>query len=49
MSDESHLGVCPNCSHDIRPIDELITFKRSDDSIGMFAECPSCEEVIEPA
>ncbi len=48
MSDDSRLGVCPNCGHDIRPIDELITFERSDDSIGMFAECPSCEEVVEP-
>jgi uncharacterized Zn finger protein len=48
MSDDSRLGVCPNCGHDIRPIDELITYERSDNSIGVFAECPSCTAVIAP-
>ena len=48
MSDDSRLGVCPNCSHDIRPIDELITYELSDKSIGVFAECPSCTTVIAP-
>ena len=48
MSDDSRLGVCPNCGHDIRPIDELITYERSDSTIGVFAECPACGEVIDP-
>jgi uncharacterized protein with PIN domain len=47
-SNEGRLGACPNCGHEIRPMDELITYERSDRSIGMFAECPSCEAVIEP-
>jgi uncharacterized Zn finger protein len=48
MSDDSRLGVCPNCGHDIQPIDELITYERSDSTIGVFAECPACGEVIDP-
>lgn len=48
MNDDPHLGVCPNCGHDIRLMDELITYERSDDSIGVFAECPACGAVIDP-
>ena len=40
MSDDSRLGVCLDCGHDIRLIKELITYERSDDTIGVFAECP---------
>jgi hypothetical protein len=47
-NDDPRLGVCPNCGHDIRPVDELITYERSDESIGVFAGCPSCEMVINP-
>ncbi|WP_455431121.1 DUF7837 family putative zinc-binding protein [Salinigranum halophilum] len=46
--DNRTLGACPNCGHIIRPLDELITYERSDSSIGVFAECPSCEEVVNP-
>ncbi len=33
---------------DIHERDELITYRRSDDSIGVFAECPSCDAVVDP-
>jgi hypothetical protein len=46
--DDGRLGTCPHCGHDIRKGDELITYQRSDDSIGVFAECPSCETVVDP-
>lgn len=46
--DNRTLGTCPNCGHPIRPLDELITYERSDSSVGVFAECPSCEEVVNP-
>lgn len=49
MSDESRLGVCPHCGHEIRATDALITYERSDSTIGVFAECPACEAVINPA
>jgi hypothetical protein len=44
----SRLGVCPNCGHDIHPIDELITYERSDSPIGVSAEFPACGEVVDP-
>lgn len=47
-TDERRLGACPNGGHGIQPIDELIPDERSDDSIGVFAECPSCEAVVRP-
>jgi len=45
---ERTLGTCPNCGHLIRAVNELITYERSDNSIGIFAECPSCDEVVNP-
>jgi hypothetical protein len=48
MTENRRLGGCPNCGHAIRPIDELITYERSDESIGVYAECPSCEAVVSP-
>jgi uncharacterized Zn finger protein len=48
MSDDARLGVCPHCGHGIRQIHELITYKRSDETVGVFAECPACAAVIEP-
>jgi uncharacterized Zn finger protein len=42
------IGVCPNCGQDIRTIDELIAYERSNSTIGVFAECPCCGEVVEP-
>lgn len=47
-TDHGRLGACPDCGHDIRPVDEIITYERSDSTIGVFAACPSCEEVVSP-
>ncbi|MFQ3284851.1 MAG: hydrogenase maturation factor HypF (carbamoyltransferase family) [Natronomonas sp.] len=47
-TDDRWLGACPNCGDRIRPIDELIAYERSDSTLGVFAECPSCESVISP-
>lgn len=47
-SDDRRLGTCPDCGGEIRAVDELITYERSDGSVGMFAECPVCEEVVTP-
>jgi predicted RNA-binding Zn-ribbon protein involved in translation (DUF1610 family) len=47
--EDGRLGVCPNCGHEVRAVDELITYERADSSVGIFAECPSCEAVIEPS
>ncbi|MGM0717107.1 MAG: hypothetical protein ACQET5_08020 [Halobacteriota archaeon] len=31
----------------VRAVDALITHEQSDDSIDTFAECPSCERVVD--
>lgn len=48
MSDDRRLGTCPNCGQSIRPVDEIITYERSDESIGVYAECPFCQTVVTP-
>jgi len=47
-TNDGRLGVCPRCGHDIRTADELITYERSDSTVGVFAECPSCRGVVTP-
>jgi uncharacterized Zn finger protein len=47
-TDDRPLGTCPNCGHDVRRIDELISYRRSDNTTGVFAECPSCGDVVSP-
>lgn len=42
------LGRCPDCGTEISIEWTLIEYERSDGEIGVFAECPSCEEVVEP-
>ncbi|WP_449404867.1 DUF7837 family putative zinc-binding protein [Haloplanus natans] len=48
MAGDHPSGCCPNCGHDIRPVDHPISYERSDRSVGVFAECPSCGAVVEP-
>ena len=47
-TNNGRLGVCPNCGHEIRTGDELITYERSNSTTGVFAECPSCRAVVNP-
>jgi NAD-dependent SIR2 family protein deacetylase len=46
--DSSSLGHCPDCGRSIPPGWKLIEYEQEDGSMGVFAECPSCEEVIKP-
>jgi hypothetical protein len=48
VTDDERLGTCPNCGHGIDPRDELISYERSDSTLGVFAECPGCERVVSP-
>jgi uncharacterized Zn finger protein len=48
MTADERLGVCPNCGHGIRSVDELISYERSDDTHGVYAKCPFCGAVVAP-
>jgi len=47
-ANDGHLGTCPRCGSVVERRDELISYTRSDDSVGVFAECPSCASVVAP-
>jgi len=47
-ADESPLGGCPDCGESIPPAWRLIDYEKDDGSEGIWAECPSCEDVVEP-
>ncbi|WP_449421037.1 DUF7837 family putative zinc-binding protein [Salinigranum halophilum] len=46
--DSSSPGSCPDRGRSIPSGWTLITFERDDGSTDVFAECPSCGEVIQP-
>lgn len=42
------LGHCPTCEREIAQAWKLIEYEQADGSLGVFAECPSCEKVVKP-
>ncbi len=42
------LGHCPTCNREISQAWKLIEYEQADGDTGIFAECPSCDEVIKP-
>jgi len=42
------LGACPQCGREIPPAYLLIEYELEDDTVGQWAECPECEEVVDP-
>jgi uncharacterized protein with PIN domain len=48
VTGDRRLGRCPDCGHELRPADELISYERSEGSVGVFAECPGCGRVVAP-
>jgi hypothetical protein len=46
--DESSLGRCPNCGESISPGWLLVEYEKTDGTEGLWAECPSCEDVVAP-
>lgn len=49
MSDKRKtLGRCPRCDEQIPPAWALVEYEKDDGSDGVWAECPVCEDVIEP-
>ena len=46
---QSAPGTCPECGRQIQSAYILITYEKGDGTAGAFAECPQCNEVVEPA
>ena len=44
----STLGTCPDCGRAIESAQFLIDYEKADGSTGVFAECPECNDVVEP-
>jgi hypothetical protein len=47
-NDESVLGRCPHCGEFITDVWVLVEYETEDGSTGIWAECPSCEDVVSP-
>ena len=41
------LGSCPHCEIDVPRFRLLIKYE-TDEGVGVFAECPSCRDVVSP-
>ena len=44
----SMLGRCPKCGEEIPSGWTLIEYEKADGTVGIWAECPACEEVVSP-
>ena len=47
-ADESSLGRCPECGEGISEAWILVEYEKEDGTESVWAECPSCEDVIAP-
>jgi len=45
----SRLGRCPECEADISEPWVLIEYEKSNGTPGVWAECPGCGGVVDPA
>ena len=49
MPDDTQiLGCCPNCGERIPTAWLLVLYQKDDGTEGVWAECPSCEDVVAP-
>lgn len=44
----SQVGTCPHCDTDIRTAHILIEYETSDGQAAVWAECPACQDVVDP-
>ncbi|MEF8975799.1 MAG: hypothetical protein V5A21_06200 [Halapricum sp.] len=47
-TDEQLLGHCPDCGKEISRAWLLVEYEKADGTAGVWAECPSCEDVVAP-
>jgi len=48
-ADASTLGSCPRCGASVASADVLIRYETADGGTAVWAECPDCREVVDPA
>jgi len=49
MPDDTHiLGRCPDCGDEIPEAWLLVEYTKDDGADGIWAECPTCEDVVAP-
>ncbi|MCW8173292.1 hypothetical protein D8S78_20460 [Natrialba swarupiae] len=41
------LGTCPFCHAEITPIDVILEYE-TDSGLAVYAECPECQDVVNP-
>ena len=46
--DDGVLGRCPNCATKITRAWLLIEYENTEGQTGIWAECPECDDVVEP-
>jgi len=46
--DRESLGRCPDCGHRILPQLVLVEYETDDGETGTWAECPRCDDVVDP-
>ncbi|WP_191906253.1 MULTISPECIES: hypothetical protein [unclassified Haloarcula] len=46
--DTQSLGRCPNCDERITTPWLLVEYEKDDGTEGIWAECPTCEDVVAP-
>ncbi|QLH83784.1 hypothetical protein [Halosimplex pelagicum] len=47
-ADESSLGRCPDCGEQIPEAWLLIEYETDESETEIWAECPTCEDVVAP-
>ena len=49
MTDDTpKLGRCPECEENISAAYILVEYEKNDGTTGIWAECPSCDDVVNP-
>ncbi|WP_449404572.1 DUF7837 family putative zinc-binding protein [Haloarcula amylolytica] len=46
--DTQSVGRCPDCDNQITTAWILVEYEKDDGTEGVWAECPSCEDVVAP-
>jgi len=46
--DDASLGQCPDCGESISAAWLLVEYRKDDGTEGVWAECPSCKDVVAP-
>jgi hypothetical protein len=47
-NDTQILGRCPDCGEEIPTGWRLIDYEKDDGTEGVWAECPTCDDVVAP-